>query len=303
MNDGLPYRHMAMNLSGGIYDAMGLDAAWNPVWKAVPKIEKDRWSMTIKLPFSSLGVKPKEGDQWKLVIIRNGKPESCGYPMELHHNVMQGATLLFSGNTDPDRNLVWFDSPHNGGGYRNIVLPLNKRGWQSKVIKPGEAANADISGAKVIVVDTLKNYLPLQLYREKIIPAVKDGAILVFSCYYYIDKLQDYFQDPTFRVGYKDDVTRIRRPTWFTSSSLATVPNKLNFKNMHTPAGVLHPANPEKWEVVAKQTAKSTGKETPYYLLRPYGKGMVVVGGAIGRNLPLLENLLEYNKVIRREKE
>lgn len=303
LNDGSPYRHMAMNLAGGIYDAMGLDTTWNPVWKAVPKIEKDRWSMTIKLPFSSLGVKPKEGDQWKLVVIRNGKPESCGYPMALHHNVMQGATLLFSGNTDPDRNLVWFDSPHNGGGYRNIVLPLNKRGWQSKVIKPEEAGKADISGAKVIVVDTLKNYLPVALYREKIIPAVKDGAILVFSCYYYIDKLQDYFQDPTFRVGYKDDVTRIRRSTWFTSSSLATVPNKLNIKNMHTPACVLHPANPEKWEVVAKQTAKSTGKETPYYLLRPYGKGMVVVGGAIGRNLPLLENLLEYNKVIRREKE
>lgn len=302
LNDGSPYRHFGINLSGGYYDGMGMDAKWNPEWSVVPKIENDRWIMTIKLPFASLGITPKEGDQWKLMVIRNGEPESCGYPLPAHHDVMQGATLLFSVNSNPERTLAWIDSPHNGGGYRNMVLELNKRGWQSRVIKPEEAANADISGAKIIVVETVFNKLPVSLYRETLVPAARNGAILVFSCYAWIDKLQDYFQDPTFSVGFKDDVTKIRRPTWITSSSLLSVPNKLDLK-WTTPAGVLYPANPEKWEVVAKQTAKSTDKETPYYLIRPYGKGTVFVGSIGPACIPLLENMLEYNKVIKREKE
>ena len=38
----------------------------------------------------------------------------------------------------------------------------------------------------------------------------------------------------------------------------------------------------------------------PFVLARPLGKGMVVLTGDIGGNIALLENILEYNKAIRR---
>ena len=38
----------------------------------------------------------------------------------------------------------------------------------------------------------------------------------------------------------------------------------------------------------------------PFILVRPYGKGMVALIGDVRAKITVLENLLEYNKVIKR---
>lgn len=66
-----------------------------------------------------------------------------------------------------------------------------------------------------------------------------------------------------------------------------------------TPPGVLFPRHPECWEVLAKQVQKSMDKEQPYMVIRPRGKGAVLVtAGLFGDLLPAIDNALEYGRKI-----
>ena len=118
LNNGTIFRQLCVNLNGGTYDAMGNDNKWNPNWQGKTVFEKDRWIMTIKLPFKSLGVTPRAGSQWKLVVIRNSKPAGSGFPAPAHQDVGQGATFVFSGKPFTARRLVCIDTPKIQQGER-----------------------------------------------------------------------------------------------------------------------------------------------------------------------------------------
>ncbi len=305
LNDGTPYRQFGVNAAGGTYDAMGDAPGWNPDWKAVMYMEKDQWIAEITIPFLSLGEKmPKGGDSWRITVIRNSKPEACGFPAPVYRDLNMAATVFFSEKASADSSLVWISCPHGKGrNFQNSKSELIKHGWQAKgFLGPEEAVNADISNAKLIFIETYQNKLPMDFYHKKLIPAVKNGAVAVFECYYWVDKLHEQFQDPSYRMKYKNDVGTLRRPSWFTDNSFSKIPNKLSSASWYTPAGVFTPADPEKWEVLAKQKTKSTNEEKPFILVRPLGKGMVVLTGDLfGNRGVFLENILEYNKIIKRE--
>ena len=302
LNDGSSYRQMAVNPAGGTYDAAGSDKKWDPVWTATPELEADRWIMNIQIPFASLGKTPKDGDQWKIIVIRNSKPEACGFPAPAHLDLSRAATLYFSKNTDPDRRMTWISTPALAGGRRfeSCKTAFLKDGWQVQNVKgPEGAKNVDLSDSKLIVIENYQNKLPLGFYRETLVPAVKNGAVVVFSCYFWVHELHKQFDDPTYQMKFAENASKTRKPSWIAQNSFADTPNKIREVLRHTPSGNFIPAYPGKWEELTRQqTAK--GEEQPFILARPLGKGMVVLTGDIGGNVKLLENILEYNKAIKR---
>ena len=301
-NDGSMHRQLCINLAGGTYDAIGMDGSWNADFKGETTFENDRWIMHITLPFKSFKVTPKTGSQWKLVVIRNNKAGASGFPYPAHQDIGRAATIRFSGKSFPERRLSWIASAKLGGGKsfdKNQSYYL-KNGWQFRKYTGFDgAAKADFSDSKMIVVETYQNKFPVEFFRDKLVPLVKNGAVLVFDSYFWIDQLPKYFDDPTFNVKFAENATRLRRPSYIISDSFATTPNDLKKEIRTTPSGNFIPANPDKWLVLARQKTKKGG-EMPFILVRPYGKGMVALIGDVRSKLAVLENLLEYNKVIKR---
>ncbi len=301
-NDGTLHRQLCVNLAGGTYDGIGMDGKWNANWSGKTTFYQDRWIMEITLPFKSFGVKPRPGSQWKLVIIRNSKPVASGFPAPSHQDLGQAATLVFSGKSTPERRLSWIASPALAGGGRfdKEQRSYLQRGWQFRKYTGAQgAANADLSDSKVIVIETYKNPIPLSFYHEKLLPAVNAGAVVVFDSYFWVDKLDRQLKDPTFAVSFKEDAGSLRKPTWFSPEKVISTPNNLKRAIWHTPSGTFTFKFPEKWTVLAKQRTRS-GEEKPILAVRPLGKGMVVLMGDLKEKVAVLENILEYNKTMKR---
>lgn len=300
LNNGTIFRQLCVNLNGGTYDAMGNDSSWNMQWSGKTTFEKDRWVMNITLPFKSLGVIPRTGSQWKLVVIRNSKPVASGFPAPAHQDVGRGATFVFSGKSMPERRLVWIASPglNKGNNFDSAQTHYLRNGWQfRKYTGSTGAAKADLDDAKIIVIETYQNKIPLEFYHNKLLPAVNNGAVVVFDSYKWLDQLPKQFKDPTFGVTFVENAGRIRKPTWI-APDFNGKPYNLKKSIWSTPSGNFIPAHPDKWVALAKQNSKNG--EMPFIIARPQGKGMVAIIGDARDKIAVISNLLEYNKVIKR---
>ena len=301
---GEPYYQFAVNLAGGTYDAINTDKNWDPAWQVVPRLEKDRWVMDIRFPFTTLGTTPKAGDQWQIIVNRNNcKGGPCGYPRPAFHDMGSSAVLLFSDEPRPDKRLIYIGSPdfRRNDNIPAILSPFQKRGWQTQGAQGVEKAmKLDWPAAKMIVFESYKNAFSKEFYEKEIVPAVTNGAVLFFSSYFWVDNLARDFADPTFEVKFIEDPDPVRRTTWVRDDSFATTPHNMKKKLGYTPSGVFKPAFPEKWTYLASQKLKD-GTEWPYLLARPVGKGMLVLGGDLSSDYDLIENLFEYNKAIKRD--
>ncbi len=302
LGDGI-YRQLGVTPAGGTYEALGQDSSWNIDWTAKTEIGADRWTADITLPFSSLvGEKPKNGETWQLSVIRNNKDHrACGFPRPVYRDLSLMASIVFSDKARGQR-LVWlFPKEEYARRFRAYRPALASLGWNAACFTgTNEADRADIEHADVIVVTTYQNRLSVDFYRKRIVPAVARGAVLFLNSYAWCTDLDVKFGDPTFKVNFKDDVSRPRRATWFTETSFATTPNKIRVQT--TPAGVLFPDSPDSWEVLAKQRQKSTGEERPYMIVRPYGKGSVLITASLyGELLDCVDNAWAYNAVLKRD--
>ena len=302
LNDGSMHRQLCVNLAGGTYDAIGMDGSWNADFKGKTTFEKDRWIMHITLPFKSFGATPKAGNQWKLVVIRNNQSGASGFPYPAHQDIGRAATVIFSGKSFPERRLSWLASGKlaKGNSFDKQQSAFLKNGWQfRKYTDAAGVANADISSSKMIVMETFRNDLPVDFIKNEVVPLVKNGAVVVFDSYHGLDNMVKYFDDPTFAVKFVENATRLRRASYIIPDSFATTPNNLAKTIRTTPSGNFIPANPDKWLELARQKTKKGG-EMPFIIVRSYGKGMVAVIGDVRNKMSVLENLLEYNKVIKR---
>jgi len=296
-----PFWQIAANPAGVIYDAIGADTSWNPTLDARTELIPDGWRLKLKIPFTSLGSTPKPGDQWQIVVIRNSKPEASGFPIPLYHDVASGATIIFSANTDPNRRLAWISRGDlENPRFNNLKSDLYDAGWQCvHAIGADGARELDLTDSKLIFIETYKNDFSAEFYSEQLIPAIREGAVAIFSSYFWINKLPLHFNDPSFEVKFVEDALKIMKTTSVTKSSFATVPNDV-WKTLKTaPSGILEPVVPEAWEVLLSQY-DSKRVEKPYMIARPYDKGMVIITGDLRGNTKILENALEYNNAIKR---
>ena len=95
--DGL-CRQIAVTPAGGVWDAKDGDKSWNCGAAVRPAFEADKWTLEIAFPYDAFGGKPKTGDRWKFMVIRNegkGGFASCGWPVNAHRDFSSTATLVF----------------------------------------------------------------------------------------------------------------------------------------------------------------------------------------------------------------
>jgi len=104
--DDLSYYHIAINAKGAIYDARcteggATDQAFNGDYEVKTSVLDDRWVVEIRIPYSSLGVKPSNGDQWKVGIARSrsigNASENSSWTDGTYHQVSSFRTLVFGG--------------------------------------------------------------------------------------------------------------------------------------------------------------------------------------------------------------
>ncbi|MBO4648459.1 MAG: DUF4838 domain-containing protein [Lentisphaeria bacterium] len=298
--DGVPYYHFAVGAGGGIFDAKANDGDWSADWTGTVKDGPDRWTVDIQLPFKVFGKTPKDGDYWKIIVLRNSKPVTLGYPQVAYRDLTKGSVIVFSEKARLNPNLVWITSPKAKTELKSKAQ-LIARGWQTAWYQgAAEGEKADLSKAGVIWIETFQNKFSKDFYQKKLIPAVRNGAVLIYQSYSWIGDLPKLFDDPSFAVVWKEDAASLRRPTWV-DPTLNTVPNKLMLEKATTPSSTFVPKVPDKWTVLGKQNTKS-GQEKPFIIARPYGKGMIVItGGLYGKRNMFLDNIVEYAKTIKRD--
>lgn len=212
---------------------------------------------------------------------------------------MTGASLYFSKASK--YSIVWISSKGFSNGMRctYTVPKLIERNWKFTNVHGVEGANnVTLKGTDFIYIENYQNHFPQKFFDEKLIPAVKDGAVVFFGSYFFLDKLEKQFSDPTYAIKFTENAGKVRKPSYIRNDAFATTPNKISNHLVFTPSGTLEPKYPDKWVVLAAQKT-AAGEEKPFMLARPLGKGMVVICGDI-LGLPLFENLLEYNKHIKR---
>ncbi len=299
-HDGIGYRQLAANPAGGMYDAIKWDTSWNPEWEVKTTLGKNYWTMDFTIPFKEItGSAPKNGDQWHITIIRNNQTETLAFPFASYHASSSGASLYF--NNAAKQSIVWISSKGFSDGMRctYTVPALVERNWKFTNVHGVEGAvDVDLKGVDFIYIENYRNDFPQSFFDKKLIPAIKNGAVVFFGSYFYLDKLQTQFSDPTYEMGFTEDAGEVRKPSYIRDDAFATTPNLMRTNLVFTPSGTLTPKYPEKWVTLAAQK-NADGKEKPFMLARPLGKGMVVICGDI-LGLPLFENLLEYNKHIKR---
>lgn len=296
-NDGSAYCHFAFNAAGGSYDARGTEKDWQPEWQHQIEVRESEWTATMTLPFASLGRTPVADAQWRMVLIRGSRPEACAFPIPAYHDLNASANLYFSAHAHPERRVSWISRTRTEGQksrFDNLRSTLLKNGWQAQqAVGVEEAMALDFSDSNLIVIENYQNNFPPEFYHEKLVPAIRKGAVVLFSCYFWVDKLHEQFEDPTFAMAFVEKAHRSRKPVTIGGDLFATTPHDLRQALKTTPSGYFEPVHPESWEVLATQY-NSDNEERPFLLARPLGQGMVFLSGDFYGQIELLDNVLEY---------
>lgn len=269
LNDGSQYRHFAMNRGGGWFEAIGGNHGWNINWKRKIITKKDGWTAEIELPFSELKVTPKNGDQWGITVNRYSKPHS-GFPAPVFHDPSSGAILNFSDAARTKRDMVWIST--NFKKITSFFPGLLQKGWNYQYFDdPSKVLECDISDVQMIVL-SVNNWkkVPKKLFTEKLLPAVRNGAVLLMEL--YRAPLEKYFNDKSFSLRFGEKGLLVPRQASFSSE----VSVKLRKSFPMPPPAYFVPATPIKWKVLGKIKLKD-GSLKPFLLVRRYGKGVIFV--------------------------
>ena len=308
--DGQGYRHFMVNSSGGYFEGLGWNNKWNPEWKREIKFENDKWVADITLPFKVFGRVSSAGDQWIAVVdyTRFGEgPIQFGFPNPAYHDVSGGALLNFSASETQGKDVLWISKNKNdiqwySGG-------LLEDGWNFITVEDTKVMDADLSSAKMIVIYSYNgNKIPQKFYAEKLVPAVKNGAVVFYNAAGTKLPLETYFNDAALKVKmdskYLDPADQ---EVHITKSSFSNSPFDMKKIMPYNNEAVFIPEQPARWEALVTERIKD-GSLQPVIMATPFGKGMIAVSAPVrGRRTPLnvaqlLSNILEYNKKFRSEK-
>jgi uncharacterized protein DUF4838/glycosyl hydrolase family 67 len=296
-NDGSEYLHFAVNPAGGIYDAKAWDVSWNPNWKRSVVKTATGWRVTIELPFKELGKIPKVGDQWSIVVNRYTSPFS-GFPSPMFHNPSGGALIHFSNKNLPKHSLLWINNLDKR--VPSFLSKLLVNGWSYLYCEGAKNVPIQLPKVNMIVLTATRwNDIPKALFTQRLLPMVKNGAVLLLEA--YRAPLAKYFDDKSFRIDFDErNLCSPRRVHWI-APKFANAPNDMS-KALNPPPPAIYIAKyPKKWKNLATQKRKD-GSIHPFLLARPYGKGLIVVtkynGGwprTASKVVPLIDNILEYS--------
>ena len=289
------YYHFAANPAGGRYDAMGTDSSWNASWTAETKLLADGYEMEFVLPFKALNAAPETAEQFRLLaVFCASSGNRAGFPVAAFHDMSRSAVIYFSRKDKSGKRMIYLN-------FRNDAPALTRHfladSWDTSFHGFEDAGKLDFSQADLILVCwnfASRNSIPFSVYRDRIEPAVRNGAVIYFNAY-GAPALERFFGNPELKLKAKlNGLHALRRVTRITDSSVVTTPDDIRdlLKKKYTPAGVFTIPENGKWEFVACQKMQN-GEEYPFLIVRRHGKGLIAVGINFIHSR-FLNNLLEY---------
>jgi hypothetical protein len=286
------------------------DELWNPAWQAKVQMGTDKWEAEMTIPFASLGQTPNPNEFWQANFIRHN-----GGRKDFENGVFperEMGMLVFSSlaNAGGGTILLWSGNP-NRESKRDAALSqeFSKIGRQIQIVTSPEKLIELHSKSAVFWFrhPDGPNKIPPDYWEKYLVPSVKNGAIAIFASYGNI-AVDQYFKDPSMKVktvGIENIPEAARRASFIAPGDWSGKPNNLlpALKSGITPANLFMPADSNPWTILA--SAPRNGNESsPYLLVRPYGKGLIVLcADGIHRvsNASLLENLTAYHQSLNKK--
>ena len=284
------YAHMAVNSAGGQYDAKGFNISslrknWNSSWQVKTEKNTKSWIVFMKIPARDFGMTFKPGEELKFGVDRQkGRRKDLkksGFPIYSVHNMASLGCLKF---VSPDAVTSAKTIAVFTGGYdpHNLAVALSAGGWQVEIAKDEEALARSVNrGSPVILVRYGKKRLPYSFFLNTIGPAVKKGAMFIFSMSGFVPDYRKYF--------FGDADLKIDSGTWIPKSkrkksmiakgdwSLKPHDLKKIFRGSCPSYGFN--TSSAKWLKLV--SAKGLQDQDLYYLMfARYGKGAIVLTSA-----------------------
>ncbi|HCE42955.1 MAG TPA: hypothetical protein DET40_05360 [Lentisphaeria bacterium] len=285
---------------------------WNPAWQAKTQVGEDKWEAEMTIPFASLGQTPNANEFWQARFIRHngGRKdfENGGFP-ERDMSMLVFTSAASAGGS----SILWWSGNPVRESRSDIALrqEFSKIGRQVQIVTTAEKLFELHPKCDVFWFRHPggPNKVPADYWEKYLVPSVKNGAIAIFASYGNIP-VDQYFKDPSMKVktvGIENIPEAARRTNFIAPGDWSGKPNNLlhDLKSGITPANLFIPADTNYWTILA--SAPRNGNESaPYLLVRPYGKGLIVLcPDKIHRvsNTSLLENLTAYHKSLNQQKE
>ncbi len=291
------YKHISVNPKGVLYDAAaygpgGADLTWNPEIKVSSQIGTDRWTVELRIPFAANEPVPAAGESWRFSVKRsigNGRGDfaNSGYPDASYHDPNSFATLYFNAKTKTDKHLLALvPNAKIVTAARSLQDAMLRDGWNGEFICDPARLPKDFSKYDILMVRLPQFGMPKEMNFQKICKEFLDaGKVVIFSTYEYFP-LEIYLADPSLAVeGSSWKTDPLRKTVEIAPGDWSTKPDNLRplLENALCPPWGYRAKNPEHWKTLASLKTKD-GNVFPYLLVRPYGKGglLVVTGSDLG---------------------
>ena len=286
--DAAGYRHLMVNPAGGHYDAQGMDTSWNPFWSHGVKLLEDRWVLDVSIPFSNFEKPVADGDEWPVVVdfcrlADDDGPNQFGFPAPMFHDVSGGAVLHFSPAVETaGKDVLWYGAEKSNTEW--FAPGLLEDGWSFTSAAAGtNAIGTQPEDFTLIVMYTYNgNQIPQSFWNEHLVPAVTNGATIVFNTFGTMIPLEQWFSNPDLRVAIDSQKNDIQdRQVYFEKTSFATMPNDMaRCSSFLEELPTFTPTNKARWTVLA-EIKKADGSKAPILMAAKVGRGMVVLSHPI----------------------
>ena len=314
------YRHLVVNANGAKHDTVALggftfDKAWDPDWQVKAEKKSDRWHLQITIPYTALETAPpKPGDVWQFSVKRsNGgrKFANTGFPDAAYHDQTAFGLLQF---TDQQESIAAvYAAPRAKENILNeLRMLMEKSGLAATTLRDMKEISKLKSDKQIYVFrHTSATKYKAEFFRKNILPALKNGALVVISCWGEIP-LEKYFNDPKLKIKWMGSkINRARKTFNIKEGSWLKKPHNLErlLKRGMAPSGAYLPQTQGVWNELA-QLKMADDTMATFLMTAKVGKGMLavcssdfglsgglVIFGSKGKNycIQLLHNL--YNEL------
>lgn len=274
----------AVNAKGATYDALTgggyhFRKTWEPDWSALSSVGKEAWTVTVQIPFSTLGIAAKDSAQFKMSVKRTGPSanEYSGWPDASPFNPANFAlvTLLNERTDNLDKRIILYDAGADGG---NLSVEFQQQGWETAagIANEKELEKELQQDAGVLLLRYDGRW---DLSNDFLSKAVNDyllkGRVVVISATSDVP-VDKWFDVPAVKwTGNNNAPTR--RSSFVMNGGWLGQPYDISnvFKKSLTPQSAFTPLG-EGWNVVAKIDLKE-GRSQPFLLTKQIGKGVLVL--------------------------